>query len=258
VSRLGARVGLSQLDSCLTTLRRFLVRSVPGSLHLPHRLQTINMHEAFNSELQKHTVNARSSLKSSMPPLNLPANLKFGPFLVSKQVFHLSRSQLSYGLVNLKPLLPGHILICPVRSVPRLSQLSIKETADLFNTVRLVSRTLERVYNATALNVAVQDGVDAGQSVPHVHVHVIPRQLGDLDDRGGGDQIYEMMDGEEGDVGKVFWEMHRARLARSSQRRDFAGGPDSDRTPRSEEEMGDEAEWLRIEMENDFVEEEAV
>ncbi|KAK5062772.1 hypothetical protein LTR84_004847 [Exophiala bonariae] len=186
-----------------------------------------------------------------MPPINLPANLKFGPFRVSKQVFHLSKTQLSYGLVNLKPLLPGHVLICPVRSVPRLSQLSANETADLFNTVRVVSRTIERVYRATALNVAVQDGVDAGQSVPHVHVHVIPRQAGDLDDRGGGDQIYEMMDGEEGDLGKAFWEMQRARQARGEERRDFAGGPDSDRKPRTEQEMSDEAEWLRGEMEKD-------
>jgi bis(5'-adenosyl)-triphosphatase len=210
------------------------------------------MHDTSNFEHKRDTVvESSSGSTSSMPPLNLPANLKFGPFSVSKQVFHLSRSQLSYGLVNLKPLLPGHVLICPVRSVPRLSQLSTKETADLFNTVRLVSRTLERVYHATALNVAVQDGVDAGQSVPHVHVHVIPRQVGDLDERGGADQIYEMMDGEEGDVGKAFWEMQRARLARSANRRDFAGGPDSDRKPRTEDEMSDEAEWLRAEMEKD-------
>lgn len=193
-----------------------------------------------------------------MPPLNLPANLKFGPFQVSKQVFHLSKSQLSYGLVNLKPLLPGHVLICPVRSVPRLSQLSVQETADLFHTVRVVSRTVERVYRATSLNVAVQDGVDAGQSVPHVHVHVIPRQAGDLDERGGGDQIYEMMDGEEGDLGTAFWELHRARQARGEKRRDFAGGPDSDRKPRSEEEMSREADWLRAEMDKDVDEDDGV
>lgn len=223
-------------------------------MHLLDKKHRNNMHGTSNLEQKRETVEPSSGSTSSiMPPLNLPANLKFGPFSVSKQVFHLSRTQLSYGLVNLKPLLPGHVLICPVRSVPRLSQLSTKETADLFNTVRLVSRTLERVYHATALNVAVQDGVDAGQSVPHVHVHVIPRQGGDLDDRGGGDQIYEMMDGDEGDLGKAFWDMQRARLARGAERRDFAGGPDSDRKPRSEDEMGEEAEWLRREMEKDAV-----
>ncbi|EXJ58482.1 hypothetical protein A1O7_05908 [Cladophialophora yegresii CBS 114405] len=190
-----------------------------------------------------------------MPPLQLPPNLKFGPFSVTSQVFHLSPSRLSFGLVNLKPLLPGHILVCPVRSVPRLSQLSATETADLFNTVRHVSRTLQRVYRATSFNFAVQDGVDAGQSVPHVHVHVIPRQNGDYDDRGGGDRIYDAMDGEEGDIGKAFLEMQRMRDQRLKDgTRDFAGGPDSDRKARSEEEMKREAEWLRSEIEKDRVE----
>ncbi|ETI22540.1 hypothetical protein G647_06615 [Cladophialophora carrionii CBS 160.54] len=189
---------------------------------------------------------------SQMPALQLPPNLKFGPFAVTSQVFHLSPSRLSYGLVNLKPLLPGHILICPVRSVPRLSQLTATETADLFNTVRSVSRTLQRVYRATSFNIAVQDGVDAGQSVPHVHVHVIPRQKGDYDDRGGGDRIYDAMDGDEGDIGKAFLEMQRMRDERAKKgRRDFVGGPDSDRKARSEEEMKREAEWLRSEIEKD-------
>jgi bis(5'-adenosyl)-triphosphatase len=136
--------------------------------------------------------------------------------------------------------------------VPRLSQLSASETADLFNTVRIVSRTLERVYHASSLNVAVQDGIDAGQSVPHVHVHVIPRQKGDYDDKGGGDKLYDAMDGEEGNVGKAFLEMQRRRDQMATNRqRDFAGGPDSDRKPRSDEEMQREAEWLRAEVEND-------
>jgi len=117
----------------------------------------------------------------------------------------------------------------------------------------VVSRTLERVYSASALNVAIQDGVDAGQSVPHLHVHVIPRQKGDYDDRGGGDRLYDAMDGEEGNLGKAFLEMQRVRNEMAKKGRDFAGGPDSDRKPRSEEEMKAEAEWLRGEIEKDRV-----
>lgn len=206
---------------------------------------------SVTSEQQTSIVSAKQ--EPAMPPLQLPPNLKFGPFPVARQVFHLSRTRLSYGLVNLKPLLPGHVLICPVRCVPRLSQLSPAETADLFQTVQRVSRTLERLYSASAFNVAVQDGVDAGQSVPHVHVHVIPRRRGDYDDKGGGDQIYDAMDGEEGDVGKAFLEMQRQRSQVAKERRDFASGPDSDRKPRSEEEMRQEAEWLRDEMDKDRV-----
>ena len=177
-------------------------------------------------------------------------NIKFGPFPVSKQIFHLSPSQQSFALVNLKPLLPGHVLVCPTRCVPRLSQLSTDETADLFLTVKIVSRTIERLYKATSLNVAIQDGPDAGQSVPHVHVHIIPRQAHDLDSQGGTDAIYGMMDGVSGDVGKAFLALQEYRNARMESRT-FASGPDSDRQPRSEQAMQEEAIWLQHEMSED-------
>jgi len=204
----------------------------------------------FNDQENRTTLQTES-LQPAMPQLQILTRLKFGPFSISSQVFHLSKTHLSYGLVNLKPILPGHVLVCPVRVVPRISQLTVAETTDLFNTVRVVSRTLERVYSASALNIAIQDGVDAGQSVPHVHVHIIPRHKGDYDHRGGGDQIYEAMDGVEGDVGKAFIEMQRLRNQRMNHRKEFSAGPDSDRKPRSEEEMKKEAEWLRSEMEKD-------
>ncbi|EXJ80840.1 hypothetical protein A1O3_07126 [Capronia epimyces CBS 606.96] len=208
-----------------------------------------------NPKPEHPTLTASRKPESPMPRLQLPPNLKFGPFPVSQQVFHLSRSRLSFGLVNLKPLLPGHVLICPVRCVPRLAQLSPAETADLFKTAQRVSRTLERLYSASAFNIAVQDGVDAGQSVPHVHVHVIPRRRGDYDHKGGGDQLYNAMDGEDGDVGKAFLDMQRQRGELARQRKDFANGPDgdSDRKPRNQEEMAKEAVWLREEMETDRV-----
>lgn len=178
------------------------------------------------------------------------SNLKFGPFAVTNQVFHLSSSRLSYALVNLKPLLPGHVLVCPTRCVPRLSQMTAEETADLFLVVRKVSRMIERTYQASSLNVAIQDGVDAGQSVPHVHVHIIPRTAHDLDHQGGPDSIYNMMDGEPGNVGKAFLAIQHAREQRQAHR-EFSAGPDADRKARSEEEMQEEAERLKLEMEKD-------
>lgn len=158
------------------------------------------------------------------------------------QVFY--NTHLSFALVNLKPLLPGHILISPIRSVPRYSGLSPAEISDLFLTVRRVSRMVERVYKATSLNIAIQDGPDAGQSVPHLHVHVIPRGKGDLDDRGGSDAIYGMMDSEEGHVGR--------HLKERDDRASRWVGPDAEeRKPRGEEEMKQEADMLSAEMEKE-------
>lgn len=128
--------------------------------------------------------------------------------------------------------------------------MSTDETADLFVTVKHVSRTIERLYEATSLNVAVQDGADAGQSVPHVHVHIIPRKSHDMDAQGGSDSIYGMMDGEPGNIGKAFLALQKYKEARKGDR-DFAAGPDSERRPRTAEEMQDEADWLRQEIQKD-------
>jgi diadenosine tetraphosphate (Ap4A) HIT family hydrolase len=157
------------------------------------------------------------------------------------QVFY--STHLSYAFVNLKPLLPGHVLVSPIRSVPRYSGLSSAEVTDVFLTVRRVSGVIETVFKATSLNIAIQDGPDAGQSVPHLHVHIIPRSKGDLNDRGGSDAIYDMMEGEEGNIGKHLNEKDEGAKRWT--------GPDADeRKPRSEEEMREEAVVLRREMES--------
>ncbi|KKY13122.1 putative hit domain-containing protein [Diplodia seriata] len=179
-----------------------------------------------------------------MPPhplTHLP--IHFGPFIVTPQVFHLT--PLSYALVNLKPLLPGHVLVCPRRVVPRFTSLTSAEVTDLFATAQRVSRVIERVYGSHALNIAIQDGRAAGQSVEHVHCHIIPRHDADMEAKGGGDKLYDMMEGEEGDVGGEL----RRRQDGEKQRK-FVG-PDADRKPRSDEEMSKEAEMLAEEMEKE-------
>lgn len=150
------------------------------------------------------------------------------------------------AFVNLKPLLPGHVLISPRRIVPKLADLTSDEVTDLFTTVQRVSRTIERVYGAKASNIAMQDGTDAGQSVPHVHVHIIPRKPQDLDDRGGQDAIYPMLEGEEGDVGKHLSERDHGRPK-------FPKVDEASRKPRSEKEMQEEAEQLHTELESDRI-----
>ena len=56
----------------------------------------------------------------------------------------------------------------PKRVTPRFHELSPDEVIDLYTSVHLISKRLENAYDAEALNIAVQDGLHAGQSVPHV------------------------------------------------------------------------------------------
>lgn len=121
---------------------------------------------------------------------------------------------------------------------------------------------VERVYGASSLNIAVQDGVHAGQSVPHVHAHIIPRKAADLDHRGGTDAVYDMLDGEEGNLGKTFRDAEAGTQAdgtvkteeaasKPGRRSRFPAVDNEGRKSRSEEEMRAEAEMLAREMENE-------
>ncbi|KAH6859307.1 hypothetical protein CUC08_Gglean009043 [Alternaria sp. MG1] len=185
--------------------------------------------------------------------------IKFGTFVVTNQVFHVTR--LSFAIVNLKPLLPGHVLVSPRRIVPRFNDLSAAEVQDLFLTVQRVSRMVERVFSASSLNIAIQDGVDAGQSVPHVHAHIIPRKKDDLEEKGGTDAIYGMMESEDADLSKQLADREKAakaHLAGEEKKGRFPAVDNDSRKPRTDQEMQEEAEWLAEEMARDGRDEQSV
>ena len=103
------------------------------------------------------------------------STIMFGPHSIPirNQVFY--KSNLSFALVNLKPLQAGHVLVCPLRSVDRIRDLHEDEINDLAKSVLKVRAMLYEQYGALGFNIGIQDGKAAGQSVPHVHVHLIPR-----------------------------------------------------------------------------------
>ncbi|CAF3360792.1 unnamed protein product [Rotaria socialis] len=105
--------------------------------------------------------------------------------ITASQIFF--RSTLSIGLVNKKPIVPGHVLVSPIRCVERFSQLYPEEINDLFLSTQLVSTKIEEFYQGKSLSIAIQDGEYAGQTVKHVHVHILPRKPSDFEEN---DTIY--------------------------------------------------------------------
>ncbi|XP_033161293.1 nitrilase and fragile histidine triad fusion protein NitFhit [Drosophila mauritiana] len=100
-------------------------------------------------------------------------------------------SEHCFAFTNLRCVVKGHVLVSTKRVTPRLCGLDCAEMADMFTTVCLVQRLLEKIYQTTSATVTVQDGAQAGQTVPHVHFHIMPRRLGDF---GHNDQIYVKLD----------------------------------------------------------------
>ncbi|ORX36338.1 HIT-like domain-containing protein [Kockovaella imperatae] len=188
----------------------------------------------------------------------------FSTFDVTRQVFFTSK--LSLAIVNLKPLIPGHVLVIPRRVVPRLVDLGSEEVSDLFTSVQTIGKILEKTFQAQALTISIQDGAVAGQSVPHIHVHLIPRQSTDFN--GNNDEIYPALESAEQTLGKDLENGANVSRVQSWQRgspvashREEGGAEgggwtnlrdiipkDEDRRARTEEEMQEEARWLRVAM----------
>lgn len=76
-----------------------------------------------------------------------------------------------------RPLFPGHCLLIPRRHVGALEDLPSELMPGLFGSVRRLARAVERAQGAEGTFVAVNNKVS--QSVPHLHVHVVPRRRGD-------------------------------------------------------------------------------
>ena len=115
----------------------------------------------------------------------------FGQVKLSQdQIF--ATTNLSYALVNLKPIAPGHVLVASKnRNCKRISDMSQEELSDIWCLAKDVSTILEKEYNAPSFTFAIQDGIYAGQTINCVHIHIIPRTLNDITPN---DKIYTKLE----------------------------------------------------------------
>ncbi|XP_060067830.1 deaminated glutathione amidase-like [Ylistrum balloti] len=118
-----------------------------------------------------------------------------GHVIPSSCVFH--RSAKSFCFVNVKPVVQAHVLVSTIKCVERFGDLSQTELSDLFSTVQKVARVVEQHYGASSLTVSMQDGPEAGQTVKHVHVHILPRRAGDFEQN---DEIYSKLQNHDNDL----------------------------------------------------------
>lgn len=90
------------------------------------------------------------------------------------------------GLWDGFPVSPGHSLIVPRRHVADWFEANEEERAELWNAVEAVSHVIEQRHQPDGYNVGFNCGRAAGQTVFHLHLHVIPRYEGDVEDPRGG------------------------------------------------------------------------
>jgi diadenosine tetraphosphate (Ap4A) HIT family hydrolase len=84
------------------------------------------------------------------------------------------------------PISPGHTLIVPRRHVGSFFDLTSDEQAGMLEALNWAKGELAQSRHPDAFNVGLNDGPAAGQTVPHCHLHLIPRHAGDVADPRGG------------------------------------------------------------------------
>ena len=77
------------------------------------------------------------------------------------------------------PVVPGHVLICPVRCVGRLEDMTKNEIEATYKLLMKLKYALVKTFDAEGFNFAWNEGKTAGQNVPHAHLHMLPRKTGD-------------------------------------------------------------------------------
>lgn len=84
-----------------------------------------------------------------------------------------------YAFLDIYPASEGHTLVAPKKHFNSFTDLGAEDIAALFEAAKKVTLALEKAFSASGMNIGVNNGEVAGQEVPHVHVHVIPRKKGD-------------------------------------------------------------------------------
>lgn len=78
------------------------------------------------------------------------------------------------------PVSEGHCLIIPKRHVGSIDELSDVELKDLYTVLHQTKILLTETYLPDGFNIGINEGEAAGQTVPHLHIHLIPRYEGDV------------------------------------------------------------------------------
>ncbi len=95
-------------------------------------------------------------------------------------------NELAFTRYDGYPVSPGHCLIVPRRHVAEYFQATPEEKAAIWALVDEMKIIIDKEFSPDGYNVGVNIGESAGQSVPHIHVHMIPRYKGDIENPRGG------------------------------------------------------------------------
>ncbi|HEX2395645.1 MAG TPA: HIT domain-containing protein [Bacteroidales bacterium] len=107
-----------------------------------------------------------------------PGDCPFCSKKIESSVFLVKGSYMA--LYNIAPVLPGHSLIVPKKHVTSILSLNKSELSDFFETAREALHILMKAFSTDAFDWSLQEKPEAGQTIEHLHLHLVPRLKNDL------------------------------------------------------------------------------
>ena len=99
--------------------------------------------------------------------------MKFGDITIDDKIIFYKR-KLVFAFTNLKPFLPGHVLLAPTRVEKSYTNLTETEAIEMWISAKNISENLKKYYHTDSVQISIQDGKESGQTVEHCHIHLIP------------------------------------------------------------------------------------
>ncbi len=98
----------------------------------------------------------------------------------------VAESRMGFVIRDAYPISPGHTLVIPRRHIASFFELETDEHDGLMDLLEQAKTALDLELRPDAYNIGINDGKDAGQTIAHLHIHLIPRYHGDQPDPRGG------------------------------------------------------------------------
>lgn len=91
----------------------------------------------------------------------------------------IAQNKNAMAVLDAFPLAVGHTLVISKSHQPKMQELAAEEAQDMFSLLQKTLAAVEGALGAGATTIAIHNGREAGQEIPHTHVHIIPRAKGD-------------------------------------------------------------------------------
>lgn len=108
------------------------------------------------------------------------------PFCTLDPTRIITSNTAAFAIMDGFPISPGHSLVIPKRHIASLFEVTRDERDSLFDLLEQMKMELQEEHGPDGFNIGINDGAAAGQTVMHLHIHLIPRYTGDTEDARGG------------------------------------------------------------------------